>query len=213
MPEASPLVIRLTTAALRYEEQIAFRDALGGRYVLATFSGLTVALTADDAERVALAAEGDGAWQDIHDDERDPDCRPLADLWQVIRSAAVADADELSIVAEAAGRPLGIPCAPGYAEVCHPCWRALRDLTVANVQVTEPGGSTYVEPGEPTADKPIASVSADGFDTLTVAIWRTVAGRAAVIGVMARHGYAPCYEYVRVDRHDGLINTVWRWIG
>lgn len=211
--EASPLVIRLTTAALRYEERIAFRDALGGRYVLATFDGQTVALTADDAERVALAAEGDGAWEDIPDDERDPDCRPLADLWQVIRDSALSDADELSIVAEAAGRPLGIPTVPGCTEWYHPCWRALRDLTVAQVQVTDPGGSTYVKPGEPTADKPIASVSTDSYTGLTVDIWHTVAGKGAVIGIMARYGYAPCYEHVRDDRADGLICTVWTWIG
>lgn len=211
--EASPLVIRLTTAALRYEERIAFRDALGGRYVLATFGGLTVALTADDAERVALAAEGDGAWEDIPEADRDPDCLPLAALRQMIRDSAVSDADELTGVAEAAGRPLGIPTAPGYTEWHHPCWRALRDLTVADVQVTEPSGLTYVKPGEPTADKPITSVSIDCHVGLTVDIWHTVAGKAAVIGIMARHGYAPSYEYARDDRADGLICTVWCWIG
>jgi len=212
------LVVRLTAAALTYGEWIAFRAVtlplLGGSYVVATFDRMTVTLTAADAEAVALAAEGAGAWQDIPEAERDPDSLPLDGLWQAVRAAAVSDADELARVAAVAGRPLGIPGAyGGAAEWCHPCWPDLRALLVDAVQVVEPSGYTYVKPSAPTADKPIASVSVDNDDAPSIDIWHTVAGKAAVVRIMALRGYAPCYEHAPASRADGLIMTAWRWIG
>jgi hypothetical protein len=131
---------------------------------------------------------------------------------QAVRAAAVSDYDELSNIAVAAGRPLGIPGAYRTAEWAHPCWPDLRELLAPPVQAGTPYGYVYEAPGTPTADKPVSSVSADNDDGCTVDIWHTVAGKAAVIRIMALHGYAPCGEYAPT-RDDGLVETSWRWIG
>lgn len=214
--DALSIVVRLTAAALQYGERIAFRAVvlplLDGTFILATFDRRTVALTLADAEQAALAAEGDGAWQDIPDAERDPDSLPLDSLLGMIRASAVADWDVLSRVAVAAGRALVIPGAlVGADDWAHPCWPDLRALLVDAVTVETPSGYTYATPGTPVADKPIASVSA--CDEGGVDIWHTVAGKAAVVRIMALRGYAPCYEHAPASRADGLIMTAWRWIG